>query len=843
MKRGYCSSDDEYSYDSDDDEYSDDEGQEEVQGAAAMALVERREITTLSATGFAEVAGDDRPCVISGCVDSAKSATYFDFHPKSTQVDPIASGSVVTGVSPHGSTLVTLEYNLRHAVENRDEARTATCLTEFFRFFVLLNRPMQRFVSSHLERQTRVEMLVAVGPFANPASLGLHQRLFATLVGVCVRQVGVASPCALSYLVDEWKAYENVLFHLPAKALAKLLGIGATLCNCRKDASVAYTRHVFEDTSKMREWRTDVLKRPDLIATYIPLADQAYKARKMLLNNKVYFNNRLRLRRYQTVCIGTPHPEYMCQGGCMHRSHTLKLVDAIKQSIPRETGVEALSIVQDVEDTMVYLGAHVNNMYDRDAYEALQVDLQIFLYLLQRVLGETSREQLQGPDSLLHTSRAMVAGAPRHITEDFARRLWLATPDTIDLLRYGICGDPAIKAGRASRKRGLTLNDLVDAFQPVVVPKCHEWAPPSVFRDEDNIVHECAASEIQRNPAVRSLRFLFGLYRLHFMWGKCTSTKISVKGDADRITVDREFFDVKQAHRKLYRCNETGVLAVEVSLQGNAAAEIMAAVKSGAVSNTATGGGGNDENRQPRKERIQTTDAGEAEIFADHLCRPDDTGGRKAVKAVMIGPWPLQEAGRLEKEIAYYHDMKKALNVEPDVVFVKRMMLLDYAAIAEETKPESQILGKVYAWVVYVPRLVTRENHVVMTIDELKAVATQDVNLQRMAKAILRPMSLVRPIAVMKRSCGEFSSWKIGDNYVSFSVRTEGSAIVIDDIRIHTITETLLGRCPDYRKGSPSNVRTTELIRNIVGKCRTHTAYAGASVELAQCENLLNHLT
>ena len=49
-----------------------------------------------------------------------------------------------------------------------------------------------------------------------------------------------------SYVMQEWRRYERVLFHRPALALAKLLGIGATLCHCMKDASVSYTRHVFD---------------------------------------------------------------------------------------------------------------------------------------------------------------------------------------------------------------------------------------------------------------------------------------------------------------------------------------------------------------------------------------------------------------------------------------------------------------------------------------------------------------------------------------------------------------------------------------------------------------------
>ena len=81
----------------------------------------------------------------------------------------------------------------------------------------------------------------------------------------------------MSYILNKWKEYERVLFHRPCLALAKLLAMGATLCHCKKDASVAYTRHVFEDTSKMRDWRNEVLKHPDILGTYIPSAGQAYQ--------------------------------------------------------------------------------------------------------------------------------------------------------------------------------------------------------------------------------------------------------------------------------------------------------------------------------------------------------------------------------------------------------------------------------------------------------------------------------------------------------------------------------------------------------------------------------------
>jgi hypothetical protein len=736
---------------------------------------------------------------------------------------------MVTDVTPFGSTLATLDYNLRHAIEKRDEARMAACLTEMFRHFVLMNRPMTRLASSQLDRHTLLELRMTIGPFSNPVSFGMHQRLLVTLMGIAVRQLGIASPTMTSHVLQEWKRYERVLFHRPALALARLLGIGTTLCHCKKDASVSYARHVFEDTSKMREWRKDVLTNPEILSTYIPNADQAHRARKMLLCNKVYFNNRLRLRRYQGVSIATPHPEYMCQGGSMHRSNVLKLVDAIRQGIPRTAGPLALSIVQDVEDVMIYLASHLNNMYDRDAFDALQVDYQIFLYLFQRILSEES-----GGGTLLRSSERIVLSAANHVTEQYALQLWVSRPNMVDLIKYGVRGEPLSKSGRG-KKRALVLNDLIDAFQPEMIPRIHEQSPPSILRDHDNVPRECENSEIQRHPAVQSFRFLFGLYRLHHMWTKCTSTKLlaaqgsGAAGERERVLVDREFVDLTRPHRVLYQCSSTGVAAAEVHLQGSAAAELFRTTDVAPRDDF-------------RVEHIETSDVGEAEVFTDHLCRPDETGGPKSLKAVVIGPFPMQDLRRLEEEVAHYDQLKHLVHVQPDVVYVKKMMYLDFASVTG-TSLEGQILGRTYAWVVYVPSLRLDDTHVVMTIDELKSMAKQDATLAAMARSILRPMNLMRSIAVMKRTCGEYSPWKIGDNYVSFHVRARGSEVVVEDIRVHTITETLLGSCPDYRRTMPSDSRTTaQVIQSLIAKCSENGKYAAANIELANCEALLNQV-
>lgn len=838
MKRGYdASSDDEYTFDSDDSSFDNDDGDDDNSTVAEEEVHRQRQMATAAVLAFAtsDDARDDRPCLLglSQLEDRNDAATsrFFEYLPKRLQADPVALASMVSNVSPHGATIATVEYNLKHAVEQRDDTRTAACLTEIFRHFVLLNMPMRRFVSGPMERSLRLELTMHIGPFANPAALGMHQRLFTTLVGICVRQVGLASPCALSYVVDQWKAYERFVFHLPHEALARLLAIGTTLCHSRKDASVAYARHVFDDNAKMRDWRAQALKHADVVATYIPDADQAYQARKMLLNNKVYFTNRLRLRRYQAVCIGMPHPEYMCQGGVMARAQVIKLMDSLKQSLPRDAGPEALSVFQDAEDIMLMMGAHVNNLHDRDAYETLQVDLQIYVYLLQRVLAGVPRASLQGPDSLMYTSRAMIAAAPRYITSAFVQRLWNATTDVADLIRYGVCADPGIVKFKAPKKKGVTTADLLDSFKPVIVSRHQESLPPSIVRDDNNIVRESPASAMQRHPGTDSLQFLFGMYRLASMWSK---TKMAFQADADRVTVDRDFVDLRQGVKTLYRDASSGILAVEATLRAHAVAQIQAMVKAGGGPQAKTNARTTTSSSETSNETLHTSDVSEADILVDHLCRLDDTDSGKMVKAIMTGPFDPKDTPRLDKEIAWYHDMKTVLGVEPDVAFSTKLMMVDLSAMVEGM---GQVLGKVFAWVVYVPCIDVhhKTNTVVMTIEELKHMGTQDPYLGKIAKAILRPKRLVRLLAVMKRTCDEHCSWKIGDNYVAFNVTAKNASIVMGNIRLICSTETLLGKYP-----CSGDLSTLESIRRIVGKCRTDSLYAGANVELARCENILN---
>jgi hypothetical protein len=80
------------------------------------------------------------------------SPDTFDYKPRYPQADFAGAGSLVSGVSPYGASLATLELNLKHAIEKRDESRTAACLTELFRHFVLLNSPLE--ATSHASQTT-----------------------------------------------------------------------------------------------------------------------------------------------------------------------------------------------------------------------------------------------------------------------------------------------------------------------------------------------------------------------------------------------------------------------------------------------------------------------------------------------------------------------------------------------------------------------------------------------------------------------------------------------------------------------------------------------------------------
>lgn len=61
----------------------------------------------------------------------------------------------------------------------------------------------------------------------------------------------------------------------------------------------------------------------------------------------------------------------------------------------------------------------------------------------------------------------------------------------------------------------------------------------------------------------------------------------------------------------------------------------------------------------------------------------------------------------------------------------------------------------------------------------------------------------------MQRTCGDFSSWKIDDNYVSFDVEMQGEEIVLENAYLHMIADTFLGSYPDHRNTISTGNRTT----------------------------------
>lgn len=77
-------------------------------------------------------------------------------------------------------------------------------------------------------------------------------------------------------------------------------------------------------------------------------------------------------------------------------------------------------------------------------------------------------------------------------------------------------------------------------------------------------------------------------------------------------------------------------------------------------------------------------DSSQYETQADHSC---------ADGAVIIGPFETKDFPTLEKEVKWYHQMKRALEVNPEALFTKELMLVDLSSIVGTQK---RILGKVY---------------------------------------------------------------------------------------------------------------------------------------------------
>ena len=191
----------------------------------------------------------------------------------------------------------------------------------------------------------------------------------------------------------------------------------------------------------------------------------------------------------------------------MQRIHLLKLVNSIKQDIPDDVAPSALVFIQDVEEVMIYLYGHVNKMYDRDAFDDLQVDFQIFLYLFQRLLHEG------GPGTLIQDVATTISSAPNQISEGYAMQLCAYSFHKTNYIKYGklVLRNEMPTSGRGI-KRALGINDFFHI--PPMISKIHERTPPSITRDHKDIIRVCGESERQRHPEVQPFQFLFDLYRM-----------------------------------------------------------------------------------------------------------------------------------------------------------------------------------------------------------------------------------------------------------------------------------------------------------------------------------------
>jgi len=53
--------------------------------------------------------------------------------------------------------------------------------------------------------------------------------------------------------------------------------------------------------------------------------------------------------------------------------------------------------------------------------------------------------------------------------------------------------------------------------------------------------------------------------------------------------------------------------------------------------------------------------------YVEQLCR------QQSLKAILVGPFPAYQLGRLQEKIADYHMVKKAFHVHPDLVYATKM--------------------------------------------------------------------------------------------------------------------------------------------------------------------------
>ena len=716
---------------------------------------------------------EDRPVAIF-----MQGPTTFRYYPKTLQHDPFSGLEVLYSSTPTGTGLETVEYNLRHAIERRDEAGTTSCLVEMFRMFVYLNRAMRRVTNPMMDRQSRLSIQTKYGPFENYLALGLHQRIWAQLISICIRQVGMACPTALSSVLELWRLYELTLFCHPFESLARLLSIGAVLCHVPKDGSVAYARLVFQDTSKMRNWRNEVVKSGYLIGTAMA-PHEAQAARAVLNLSSVYFNNRSRLRRYQAVNILHPHPEYADQGGAMRFRNVRAYVEGIRKTMP-PTNEQVQALLCEAEELMQVLGAHINNFYDRDGYEVLQVDVQVFLYLFQTIVHKI--KVTVKVDEWLSDSDGRVQASPLYVRWKYASSLYAMDNQPLDLLAYGVIGEVGGTQKKKVKRGPVTAGTLMEQLQsrPPVVARVHVQSPPSILRTADtNVAYVAQSSLAQRNRAIDPFVSCFRkLYELERNWAKWKSLESrSMQEESLPILMDTEVYD-PESLKVVYTCPVTGITAAQVVLQGKAVVNLSPQVTA----------------KRGRTEVVDCAE-GTASFVAECLWGgPEEEAMVNPLQALLVGPWDVAEIPRLETMSRDMGFLKNALDVAPDVMCIKKMMLQSFPHHNGRHR-----LGRVYAWILVVPRLPNAgQSRVVKTVRELKGLG-KTYGINDMVRALCRPTDLVNAGVFLERTSDPQSPWTIADLYVSFVVCPRSSKIELADVRIHVVVASLPGMWPSEK--------------------------------------------
>ena len=753
----------------------------------AINVAEHAQSTVPRAT--VESSGGYEPYFLKDC----NAPKNFNTLPTSRHFDPFVTGYLNTNTSPSGSTLNSLTYNIRHAIENNDKSHTTLCLVEMFRHFIYLNRPMKRFTPSHLqERRVLLNMSLKLGPFENPASYGMYLRIRTLIFSIAFRQIGIAAPTIMSYIRLAWDEFDKMLFTGPILSLARLIQMGVTLCNSHKDGSVAYIRDIFDNTATMIKRRKEILINRDLLQSYFESSQQQNDAYTMLGESDAFYNLTDKTRtpsHYQDLCVEYPHPELMVRGGLMDSMHVTFLFQKITQDIPPKyhSNPFYLNVLEIAKNTMLIMSYQCNNMFSREAYKELQIECQIFLYLLQKMLID---DQTTG--KLFTDSQATIMSAPTNITMEYALRIWTVFPDMSDVMFYGI-------ERRHTTKKRIHLD--ADRHTPDLITSSTMKTPPSISLDNEGVITLKLVHQINQIPTTRPFRFLFRLYRITHMWKHIVSSNKQHMKEVQlecRINY-AEFADMKKPHRVLYSVPDSLMAAMEVHLHPHAALgvlEMMQAHRRG----------------DNHAARIEVSNADDLQTFADKI----DIRVQKDVKAILIGPFHLQDFTRLEAELAEHDGLKHSLTVQPDIVFAKKMTYATELSLATNSLVTGEQLVENYAWAVYIPSMNTEHNHFVMTIHELQILALNDKVFCNIAEVILRP--ILNLIAVMEETCGESSNYSIDDNYVSFSVQINESDVIVQNPRIHMVTETLLQDVPEYHTAIPPQLTTTQVIKAYLDK-------------------------